>query len=176
MESLSQQASLSTEQKRTLLADMIGRDALSSGLHALSPAQQRLWFLEQLEPGTALYQISSGLRLTGDLDRDALRAAVLTILERHETLCTAFVTRDGEVFQTISPNCDLEIPTVDLRPLPDGVREKEAYEIARAESLRSFDLESSPLLRLKLIEVGHTDHILLFTMHHLLSDSWSIGV
>jgi amino acid adenylation domain-containing protein len=177
MSSLSQQAiNLSTEQKRTLLADMIGRDTLSPGLYALSPAQQRLWFLEQLEPGTALYQINSGLRLTGDLDRDALRAAVATIVDRHETLRTAFVARDGEVFQTISSNCDLEVPAVDLRPLPDSVREKEAYEIARAESLRPFDLESSPLLRLKLIEMGHHDHILLFTMHHLVSDGWSIGV
>jgi amino acid adenylation domain-containing protein len=167
---------LSSAQKRRLLADMMGRRAPGVGLCPLSLAQQRLWFLEQLEPRTALYQISSGLRFTGGLDLDALRYAVAAILDRHETLRTAFVLQDGEVFQSISSNSEAEIPTVDLQALPDGLREREAYQIARAEALRPFDLQSSPLLRLKLIKMGSNHHILLFTMHHLVSDSWSIRV
>ena len=167
---------LSPAQKRRLLADILDRRAPASGLYPLSLAQKRLWFLEQLEPRMALYQISSGLRFTGDLDPHVLRSAVATILERHETLRTAFLLREGEVFQSISPGVDVEIPMIDLEALPDSLREREAYQIACAEALRPFDLQSSPLVRLKLIKMASHHHILLFTMHHLVSDSWSFGV
>jgi amino acid adenylation domain-containing protein len=166
----------SSEQKRNLLTEMIGQHNESAGVCPLSLAQQRLWFLEQLEPSTAAHQLCSGLRLTGDLDFHVLRCAVASILARHETLRTAFITLGGEVFQRISPNADVEIPVVDLQTIPNNLREREAYETACAEARRPFDLQASPLLRLKLIKMGRNDYIFLFTMHHLVSDGCSMGV
>jgi amino acid adenylation domain-containing protein len=167
---------LTAKQKRSLLGEMIGGSAQEVELYPLSIAQQRLWFLEQLKPRTSSSQICSGLRLIGDLDLHALQYAVASVLARHETLRTAFITLGGDVSQRISANADVEIPTIDFRALPDKVREREAYDAARAEVRRPFDLQSSPLLRLRLIRMGSDDHILLFAMHHLVSDAWSIGV
>jgi amino acid adenylation domain-containing protein len=167
---------LSPEQKRDLLVELMDHDASAIRLCPLSLAQQRVWFLEQLEPGTAAHNISSGLRLKGDLDTGALRRAVACIVARHETLRTAFVTLRGEVFQRVSPTAEVEIPLVDLRAFPDESREREAYQIACEEAGRPFDLERSPLLRLKLIQLRAEEHLLLFTMHHLVSDGWSIGL
>jgi amino acid adenylation domain-containing protein len=167
---------LSPEQKRSLLIDLMDNGESEMRLYPLSLAQQRLWFLEQLEPGTATHNISSGLRLKGDLDTLALRRSVGSIIARHETLRTAFVTLQGEVFQKVSPTGDVEIPEVDLQALADNIRDREAYRIACEEANRPFDLDSSPLLRLKLIRISDEEHILLFTTHHLVSDGWSIGV
>jgi hypothetical protein len=167
---------LSPEQKRSLLVDLIDGGESEMRLCPLSLAQQRLWFLEQLEPGTAVHNISSGLRLNGDLDTQALRRSVASIVARHETLRTAFVTLCGEVFQRVSPIGDVEIPEVDLRASPENARDREAYRMACEEANRPFDLQCSPLLRLKLIRMRDGEHILLFTTHHLVSDGWSIGV
>ncbi|MBZ5622001.1 MAG: amino acid adenylation domain-containing protein [Acidobacteriia bacterium] len=169
-------AELSPIQKRNLLGELMGHGATGVRLCPLSLAQQRLWFLEQLEPGTPAYNISSGLRLRGALDDQALRRSVARIVARHETLRTAFLTLGGEVLQRISPIADVEIPAVDLRALPDEAREREAYQAACEEASRPFDLQASPLLRLKLMRMRDEEHILLFTMHHLVSDGWSIGV
>src|SRR5215467_10458886 len=135
-----QETGLSSEQKRSLLAELMVQSGQDVGLSPLSLAQQRLWFLEQLEPQTAAYHICAGLRLAGDLDLTALRCAVAAILARHETLRTAFITLDGEIFQKISPSADVDIPTVDLQALADTVREREAYDTACAEARRPFDL------------------------------------
>jgi amino acid adenylation domain-containing protein len=167
---------LSPAQKRSLLIDLMDDGESEIRLYPLSLAQQRLWFLEQLEPGTATHNISSGLRLKGDLDTQALRRSIGSIVARHETLRTAFVTLQGEVFQKVSRTGDVEIPEVDLQSLPDNTREREAYRIACEEADRPFDLHSSPLLRLKLIRISDEEHILLFTTHHLVSDGWSVGV
>ena len=167
---------LSPEQKRNLLAELMDHGASGTRLCGLSLAQQRLWFLEQLEPGTAAHNIASGLRLGGDLDTPALRRSVARIVARHETLRTAFLTLHGEVFQRISPTVDVEIPIVDLRALPDEAREREAHQMACEEACAPFDLQRSSLLRVKLIRMRDEEHILLFTMHHLVSDGWSIGI
>src|ERR1700733_7454013 len=167
---------LSPEQKRNLLVELMGNGASGIRLCPLSLAQQRLWFLAQLEPGTAAHNISSGLRLNGDLDTQALHRSVARIVARHETLRTGFLTLRGEVFQRVSPTADVEVPAVDLRALPDDAREREAYQMASEEACRPFDLQCSPLLRLKLMRMRDEEHILLFTMHHLVSDGWSIGV
>ena len=164
------------EQKRNLLVDLLDHGASGVRLCPLSLAQQRLWFLEQLEPGTAAFNISSGLRLTGDLDTQALGRSVSHIVARHEPLRTDFLTLRGEVFQRVSPAAEVKIPAVDLRALPDDAREREAYRIACEEAGRPFDLQCSPLLRVKLLRMRDEEHILLFTMHHLVSDGWSIGV
>ena len=134
---------VSAEQKRNLLVDLMDQDASGVRLCRLSLAQRRLWFLEQLEPGIAAHNISSGLRLSGRLDIQALRRAVARIVERHETLRTSFVTSRGEVFQKICPTADVEIPALDLRAVPDDIRDRKAYQIASEEACRPFDLEAA---------------------------------
>ena len=159
-----------------MLVELMGHDASAIRLYPLSLAQQRLWFLEQLEPGTAAHNISFGLRLQGELDCQSLRRSVERVVARHETLRTAFPSLLGEVFQQVSPVSEVGIPVGDLRALPDGVRENEAYRMAREEACRPFDLPCSPLLRVKLIRMRDLEHIMVFTMHHLVSDGWWIGV
>ena len=148
------QTELSPEQKRTLLADLMDQDASDVRLCPLSLAQQRMWFLEQLEPQTAAYNLFSGLRLRGKLDAEALRRSVERAVARHETLRTAFLALNGEVFQRILPRVEINIPVIDLRGTSDSTREREAYEIAFDESRAAFDLQCSPLLRVKLIRMG----------------------
>ncbi|HVT93824.1 MAG TPA: amino acid adenylation domain-containing protein [Bryobacteraceae bacterium] len=172
----SSQTELSPDQKRDMLVELMRRDASGIRLCPLSLAQLRLWFLEQLEPGTGAHNVSSGLRLRGELDFQALRRAVERIVARHEPLRATFRALRGEVFQRIEPDVRVEIPEVDLRALPDEVREREAYQKAGEEGSKPFDLEHGPLLRLKLIRIRDSENILLFTMHHLVGDGWSIGV
>src|SRR5215472_10193822 len=168
------QALMSREPERSLRPDDLDTEGVC--LCPLSLAQKRLWFLEQLTPGSAAHNISSGLRLDGELDVSAIRRSVDAIIARHETLRTAFVTLRHEVFQTVSPSARVEIPIVDLRAVAESRREREAYDVAYAESRRPFDLVSCPLLRLLLIRLRDTEHILQFTMHHLVTDGWSLGL
>lgn len=154
----------------------LGQDAGGVSLYPLSMAQKRLWFLEQLTPGTPAHNIASGLRLEGELDVPALQRAVDAVIVRHETLRTAFITLQREVFQAASRTAQVEVPLVDLRAVPESSREREAYQAAYAESRRPFDLEECPLLRLLLLRLRDTEHILLFTTHHLVSDGWSLGL
>ncbi|HEY6344892.1 MAG TPA: amino acid adenylation domain-containing protein [Bryobacteraceae bacterium] len=169
-------AGLSSQQKRELLARHMDPGFAGLRLCPSSFAQQRLWFLEQLEPGTASNNICSGLRLIGDLDTQALRRAVARIVERHDTLRTSFVSVADELFQRVSLSVNIDIPLLDLRALPGDAREPEAYRLASEECNAPFDLQSSSLLRVKLIQTGDREHILVFTMHHLVSDGWSMGV
>src|ERR1051326_6453687 len=147
------ETALSPEQKRHLLAELMERGATGVRLCPLSLAQQRLWFLEQLEPGTAALNISSGMRLKGELDTRALRRAVARIVARHETLRTSFLTVRDEVFQQVSPAAEVGLPEDDLRTLPDDVRDYEAYQMACKEAARPFDLAAGPLLRMRLIRL-----------------------
>ncbi|HEY7387937.1 MAG TPA: amino acid adenylation domain-containing protein [Bryobacteraceae bacterium] len=164
--------------KRSVAEDntALGQDAAGVSLYPLSLAQKRLWFLEQFTPGTPAHNIALGLRLEGELRVPALRRAVDAVITRHETLRTAFITLQREVFQAASRTAQAEIPVVDLRPVAESNREREAYKAAYAESRRPFDLEHCPLLRLLLLRLRDTEHILLFTTHHLVSDGWSLGL
>ena len=170
------QTDLNPGQKRKLLVELLGHEAQDSRLCDLSLAQQRLWFLEQLKPGTPAYNISSGLRLSGELDTEALHRSVAQIVARHQTLRTDFLTLHGHVFQRISPTAEVKIPAVDLRASRDDTRDRDAYQMACEEARMPFDLQCRPLLRMKLLWMRDQEHILLFTMHHLISDGWSIGV
>ena len=170
------QTELSFEQKRHLVSELMADGASGVRLWPLSLAQQRLWFLEQLEPGTAALNISSGLRLRGELDVEALRRSAARIVARHESLRTAFLTLRGEVFQQVSPAEEVELAENDLRAVPEELRERTAYQVACREAATPFDLQCSPLLRLRLIRLREAEHILLFTMHHLVSDGWSVGM
>jgi amino acid adenylation domain-containing protein len=151
------------------------RSVREAYLFPCSFAQERLWFLEQLQPGTPLYNVPIALRLHGPLDIDALEAALCAIIARHEALRTRFAALDGRPMQLIVP----QLPFT-LRRLPASVSmtvsEAQIQQIAGAEAERPFDLAEGPLLRAALLPVGLDAHVLILTLHHLICDGWSIGV
>ncbi|MGB7921969.1 MAG: amino acid adenylation domain-containing protein [Pyrinomonadaceae bacterium] len=143
---------------------------------ALSFAQQRLWFLDQLEPNSGFYNIPAAVRLTGQLDVDALEQSISEIIRRHEVLRTSFTVVDGQPRQVISPAEPFSLPVIDFAHLAETEREAEARTLAITESQRPFDLSQGPLLRASLLRLATEEHVLLVTMHHIISDGWSIGV
>ncbi|HKY31335.1 MAG TPA: amino acid adenylation domain-containing protein, partial [Candidatus Polarisedimenticolia bacterium] len=142
----------------------------------LSLAQQRLWFIDRLEPGAAAYHIPNALRLTGDLDAKALGRALDAVVERHEALRTRFEEGPGGPAQVIdSPRGGL-MTWDDLGALPAGRREEEARRLAREDALHPFDLARGPMLRARLIRLAPRDHVLSLVLHHIAGDGWSLGV
>ncbi len=146
------------------------------GVLPLSFAQQRLWVVDRLEPGSAAYNMPFALRLRGTLDVAALRASIGEVVRRHEALRTTFAERDGVPVQVIHPAAPVPLPVLDLCGLPGGAREPQAERLARAEALRPFDLARGPLLRSTLVRLGEREHVLLLTLHHVVSDGWSMDV
>jgi amino acid adenylation domain-containing protein len=142
----------------------------------LSFAQRRLWFLEQLEPGTALYNVPGEVRLAGPLDVAALSAAWNEVLQRHEALRTVFPVRDGEPFQRVEPAPSGALFRIDLSGLPADLRQAETERLAATEAGRLFDLARGPLCRGLLLRLGVEEHRLLVTFHHIVSDGWSLGL
>ncbi|HXM49298.1 MAG TPA: amino acid adenylation domain-containing protein, partial [Pyrinomonadaceae bacterium] len=142
----------------------------------LSFAQQRLWFLDQLEPGAAFYNIPVALRLTGRLNVAALERALNEIVRRHEALRTAFPSIGGRPAQIIMPAIPMPLPRLDLSALSESEREVETHQVLTEEAAIKFLLSEGPLLRVKLIREREEEHVLLVTMHHIVSDGWSIGV
>jgi amino acid adenylation domain len=140
----------------------------------LSFAQQRLWFLDQLVPSNPFYNVDATIRLNLELDVVALERSLNEIVRRHEALRTTFALVDGEPVQVIAPELAVPLPLVDLRAHPE--REVEAYRLATAEALRPFDLARGPLVRTCLLRLGEAEWVLLLTMHHIVSDGWSMGV
>lgn len=143
---------------------------------ALSFAQQRLWFLDQLEPGKSVYNLADAIRLTGLVDVEALTQSFNEIVQRHEALRTTFREIEGEPFQIIAPSLVIPVQVEDLSGLTKEDRESEVARLAAEEAQVPFDLIRGPLLRIRLLKLDDLDHVLLFTMHHIISDGWSIGV
>jgi len=142
----------------------------------LSFAQQRLWFIDQWEPGSPAYNVPAAVRLRGSLNVAALRRGLAEIVRRHEVLRTTFATVEGRPVQVIAPARPVFLPVVDLRELSEAGREAKARELAVEEARRPFDLARGPLLRTILLRLGEAEHVLLLTMHHIVTDDWSIGV
>ena len=138
----------------------------------LSFAQQRLWFLDQLEPGSAAYNLSGRLRIEGRLDVPALEASLNEIVRRHEALRTIFSTRDGAAVQIVLSELRLPLPLIDL----SSERETAIQQLCEEEALRPFDLSTGPLVRARLLRLSLDEHVLLVSMHHIVSDGCSIGV
>lgn len=166
---------LPLEKNRATLAALLGEDG-PSRLVPVSFAQQRLWFLDQLQPGTAAYNIPYALRLTGSLKVSALVQSLKHIVARHESLRTTFSAIDGQPMQVIAESRPVELPLVELSQLECGDRETEMLRLAGEEARRPFDLARGPLLRATLLHLGDDEHVLLLTMHHIVGDGWSTSV
>ncbi|HSS49184.1 MAG TPA: amino acid adenylation domain-containing protein, partial [Thermoanaerobaculia bacterium] len=147
-----------------------------SGPLPLSFAQERLWFFERLTPGAATYNMPLAIRLHGPLHRGALAASLDEVARRHETLRTTFGMADGEPVQVVAEPRPVALPLVDLTGLPASARAAESVLLAGREAQRPFDLARGPLFRVTLLALGERDHVVLTTMHHIVTDGWSMGV
>jgi amino acid adenylation domain-containing protein len=142
----------------------------------LSFAQQRLWFLDRFEPGSPLYNIVSAFRVAGPLDVTALASALREIVRRHETLRTSFASIDGRPVQVVSPEARLDLAWTSLAALPPAERAAELRRLLDGEARRPFDLGRGPLFRARLYEESAGEWIVLLSIHHIVSDGWSMGV
>ena len=156
----------------------IRRHTRADGLSVfpLSFAQERLWFLDQLEPGSVAYSIPGVMRINGTLQVEVLERAVNEIVKRHEVLRTRFENRGGAPVQVIRPEGVLKLETVNLEGMSEDEQGRRIEELAKEEGGRSFDLARGPLLRMRLARLAQGEHVLFFTMHHIVSDGWSMGV
>ncbi len=142
----------------------------------LSFAQQRLWFLDQFEPNTALYNIPFGLRLVGTLNVAALEQSLIEIIHRHEALRTNFVTVDGQAAQIIQTQPNWTVTVVDLQHLSTIEQEIAAQKLMQQQGIQPFDLVNEALFRATLVVLSSTEQLLLVCMHHIVSDGWSMDV
>ncbi len=139
----------------------------------LSVAQERLWFLHQWQPDIPLYNESSLLRLTGQINSAVLEYSINEIIKRHEILRTSFGVVAGQPVPIIAPALTLTLPVIDLREIPEIEQEAKAQQVVSAISSQPFDLSQAPLLRGTLLQIKDQEHEMLLTMHHIISDGWS---
>jgi len=142
----------------------------------LSFAQERLWFLDQLIPGSAAYTIFDAVRLRGPLDLEALRRSISELVRRHEVLRSTFPSVSGQPVQVVQPPAPLEIPLTDLRSFPPERQQAELDRALAAEAARPLSLTSAPLLRAFLYRLADEEHVLTLAVHHIAFDAWSDGV
>jgi amino acid adenylation domain-containing protein len=142
----------------------------------LSFSQQRLWFIDQLAPGNAVYNIPMSFRLSGELNVRALERTLAEIIRRHEVLRTTFEARDGRPVQLVASAADFTLPLVELSELAPEERERRARELASEDAQAPFDLARGPLLRAALLRLAPREHVFLCTLHHIVSDAWSVGI
>ena len=142
----------------------------------LSFAQQRLWLMDQIEPGSPIYNIHVPVRLTAQLDVVALKRTVDELSRRHEVLRTTFAVTDEGPVQVIAAPGPTPMPIIDLSQIDEQRREGELLRLAHDEAALPFDLASGPLLRVRLLRLGPQEHVLLFTLHHIVGDGWSMSV
>ncbi|MBC3386900.1 non-ribosomal peptide synthase/polyketide synthase [Pseudomonas sp. SWRI179] len=143
---------------------------------ALSYAQQRMWFLWQLEPDSGAYNLPGAVRLKGALSLPALEQAFASLVARHETLRTVFQRQADDSLLQVPSSAALVIGHKDFSALPVAEREQAVRQAAEAQSLQPFDLSSGPLLRIELLKLDDQEHVLLLTLHHIVSDGWSMNV
>ncbi len=169
------------EEARALLARLpiaaAARGDAAAEPALLSFAQQRFWFLAQLDPASAAHNVPVHLRLRGRLDVEALRRALDEVVARHDVLRTTFALDGGQPVQVVRAASDLPaLEVVDLRSLPDDERQRAAERAAAESTLQPFDLATGPLLRRRLLRLADDESVLLLCLHHIVSDGWSMGV
>ncbi len=142
----------------------------------LSYAQQRLWFLYQLEAGNAAYHLFMAVHLSGQLNVELFVQSVYDLGQRHEILRTTFPAKDGQPIQVIHSQFSLSMSLIDLSHLPPDQQHKTVHQQAQAEANRPFDMAQGPLLRMVLLQLGQAEHVCFLTLHHIIADGWSIGV
>lgn len=146
------------------------------GTLPLSFAQERLWLFEQLHPGTSAYHVAEAVRLDGDLDQPALERSLAELLRRHASLRTTFALENGQPVQRLAPPRPFPLPLLDLSGLSDAERETELRSQLDTQALQPFDLARGPLLRAGLIRLTGQAHVLWLTLHHIVTDGWSMRV
>jgi amino acid adenylation domain-containing protein len=173
---------LSAGQKRNLLSELLEKRARvrAAGRQKVCPvsfSQRRLWFLDQLVPGTPFYNVDFAVPLPQelDLDEDAFERTFSELVRRHESLRTVFEAVDGEPMQVIRTPARVQIERLDLRHLPEAEQQAEALRIIRAQAARPFDLANGPLMRTSLIHRS-AGYIMVLALHHIICDGWSMGV
>jgi amino acid adenylation domain-containing protein len=150
--------------------------AARNGNLPLSFAQQRLWFLEQLQPDSYTYNLPTAVRLTGILDVELLERSLNTIIQRHELLRTNFKTVDGNPVVHIQPSVTLPLTVIDLQNFNPIEQDEEVRNLALKEAQTPFDLATDVLLRVKILQLAEDENVVLFTMHHIISDGWSMEI
>jgi amino acid adenylation domain-containing protein len=153
----------------------VGSDGEQSSC-PLSFSQQRLWFLDQLEPGNPFYNMSRPISFHGSLDVRALAQSLKEIIRRHEALRTTFAIENGEPVQVIAPAQEFELSSRDLSGMAAAQQEEQVRQLIAAEAAVPFDLGKGPLVRSSLLRLGESEHVLLLTMHHIVCDGWSLGI
>jgi hypothetical protein len=167
---------LSSAKKREVLAQILEKKAIKLQYFPLSFAQQRLWFVEQTHPGNSNYNILLAIRLQGKLNLTYLEKSLQEIISRHEILRTSFITIQGEPQQVIYPHLLLKLTTFDIQELPKAVQEQEIKNLVFQEAQQPFDLTQLPLFRVKILQLDSQEFVLVLTMHHIITDAWSIEI
>ena len=176
MPDLSKQIGDLSPDERELLELLLDEEGDGPDTFELSYSQRRLWFLDQLDPGSTAYNIPTAVRLRGALSVSTFERSLNEIVQRHETLRTTFTTVEGRPVQVIAPSLVLPLAVEDLTGLSEDEREAEVMRLAATEAQRPFDLAQGPLLRACVLRLGETEHVVLLTMHHIICDGWSMGV
>jgi hypothetical protein len=188
MSSISRDTFLISPKKRALIEAMLRKEGVVSavadqipsrgdrGPAPLSFAQQRLWFFDQFEPGSPVYNLTAPIAFEGNLDIAALERAFNVIVQRHEAIRTTFDFRDGQPVQVIAPAQTIGMRLIDLSHLQQDEQRAKTEGILCEESNSPFDLKQGPLLRTTLLRIHDKKHILLFAVHHIVSDAWSTGL
>ncbi len=167
---------VSSVERQTIKSQPLEHALRGGELAPLSYSQQRLWFFDQLEPGNPAYNIATALQISGALNVAVLEQTRNEIERRHEVLRTSFFASEGKPVQCIVPPSHIKLPIVDLSGLSAQDRQAQAESLAKEEARHAFELSQGPLWRTSLLRLAEREHLALFTMHHIVSDGWSVGV
>ncbi|HKU72444.1 MAG TPA: amino acid adenylation domain-containing protein [Pyrinomonadaceae bacterium] len=154
----------------------IPRRSVAGSAAPLTFAQQRLWFLAQLEPGSTAYNMNLAVRVTGPLDLEALEQSLNEVVRRHEALRTSFAASDGKPIQVIAPELHVTLRVVDNTTVAEDLQDAEIERRAIEQARQPFDLSEAPLFRMSLVRLAEAEHVVLFTIHHIISDIWSLSL
>src|ERR1044071_3251275 len=167
---------LTAEGKRLMLAELLRKKAQRPKYYPLSFAQQRMWFLDQMEPGTSTYNMPTAMRLSGELKVRALGESLNEVARRQAILRTVFVAGEEHPQQVVQAFKASKLAVFDLSDWPSEQREAETRQLIRRETQQPFDLQQGPVWRARLVRLAAEEHVLLFSMHHIVSDGWSMEI